>query len=450
MSTPASRASGVGRAGRLAESVGEVRDGVLHLGGLSVGHLAELVGTPYFAYHGEAVEERIRAVREALGEGTDLYFSIKANPSLGLCQLIAGLGAGAELASIGELHLARAAGFPPGRVLFAGPGKTDEELEAAVRWGIQSVNVESAAEIARLEEVGRRFSSRVPVCLRVNPRDQVLGAQMRMGGGNTQFGIDEELLPETIARFGACQHVAIVGIHVYVGSQLVDVDALAAHHHDVLDIAEAVGGQLDRPLEIIDLGGGFAVPYFEGSHDFDLAAFASAFADVRRRHRLSPALAAAKLVIELGRYLVAEAGIYVTRVLDVKASRGVRYVVLDGGMNHHITATGNFGQVFRRPYPVAVLDRMDEECDAVAAVVGPCCTPLDAFGREIPVPADVKEGDLIGVFYSGAYGLSASSVGFLSHPTPAEVLVHRGRAHVLRPQGRADQVLDGQLPFAQP
>jgi diaminopimelate decarboxylase len=415
----------------------------MHVGGVAVSALADLVRTPYYVYDGDAVIAKVREVRAALGPETDLYFSIKANPSLGICQLMAREGVGAELASIGELHLARKAGFPARKAIFAGPGKTREELEQAVSWGIESVNVESAGEIARLAAIAAGLDRPVRACLRINPREQVKGAQMRMGGGHTQFGIDEELVPEVIERYREHTHLRLVGLHVYVGSQIADVSALIAHCHRVVDLALDVAERLGRPLEAIDLGGGFAVPYFEGSPEFDLSAFAASYRDVVARCRRSPHLARARLIIELGRYLVAESGLYVARVVDVKVSRGVTYVVADGGMNHHITATGNFGQVFRKPYPVAVLNRLNEACDTPVSFVGPCCTPLDTIGQGIPAPK-VEVGDLLGIFYSGAYGYSASSLGFLSHPTPAEVMVLGGRAHVLRAPGRPDGILDGQ------
>jgi diaminopimelate decarboxylase len=428
---------------RLVELLGGIDKGEMHVGGIPVRALAQQVGTPFYAYNGDALVQKVRAVRTALGPETELYFSIKANPSLGVCQLVAREGVGAELASIGELHVAEKAGFPAARAIFAGPGKTNEELERAVRWGIESVNVESAGEMERLATVAAQLGKPARACLRINPKEQVKGAQMRMGGGPTQFGIDEEDLGAVIERFRGRSHLSIVGIHVYVGSQVFDIDALIANCQHILDISVGVAERLGKPLESIDLGGGFAVPYFDNSPDFDLPAFSKAYRAVVDRCKATPLLAKAKLIIELGRYLVAESGLYVTRVLDVKSSRGTTYVVADGGMNHHITATGNFGQVFRKPYPVAILNRMTDRCDTQVAVVGPCCTPLDVIGQKIAAPK-VEVGDLVGIFYSGAYGYSASSLGFLSHPTPAEVLIMGGKATVLRDAGKPDGVLAGQ------
>jgi diaminopimelate decarboxylase len=415
----------------------------LTFGTVPVSQIAAQVGTPFFAYGGDALLARLRHVKAALGSETELYFSLKANPSLGLCQLVAREGIGAELASIGELLLAQRAGFKPQNVIFAGPGKTDHELKEAVAWGIESVNVESTGELLRLAGFAKAAGKTARASLRINPKNQVKGSQMRMGGGHTQFGIDEELVPDAIAAVRANPHVSIVGIHVYVGSQIFDVDALLAHCSLVIDMAAAVAEQSGKPIETIDFGGGFAVPYFDNSQDFDLAAFAKGFASLVQQARLTRGLETFRPIIELGRYLVAEAGVYVTKVIDLKSSRGVTYAVADGGMNHHITATGNFGQVFRKPYPVAVLNRMTQACSTPFAVVGPCCTPLDVLGAKIDLPA-LAIGDLVGVFYSGAYGYSASSLMFLSHPTPAEVLILDDKVHVLRDAGAPDQVLVGQ------
>ncbi|MDP3235480.1 MAG: type III PLP-dependent enzyme [Myxococcales bacterium] len=442
MSTPARS----DRTRPLLERLGEMRDGELVIEGHAVSALAERVGTPLYVYRSAVVLEQVQALRAALGSETELYFSIKANPSVGLCQVLARAGVGAELASIGELRVAQAASFAPEHVLFAGPGKTERELTEAVRWGIGAINVESLGELTRVIATARRLGKRQTVCLRINPREQVQGAQMRMGGGPTQFGLDEELMPEAVRLAAAAPDaVDLAGLHVYAGSQMTDVEAIIANWEHVLGLAEALA-DLGVVVRKVDLGGGFGVPYFEGQPEFDLPGLGRAFASrIAARARSSPKLAQARLIIELGRYLCAAAGLYVTRVLDVKESRGTRYVVTDGGMNHHITATGNFGQVFRKAYPMVNLSRLETTPAQAATVVGPCCTPLDQFGTKLNLEA--SPGELVGVLYSGAYGLSASSQGFLSHPTPAEVLIHEGRVHVLREGGAEDAVVTAQRPL---
>ncbi len=419
----------------------------LKLGPVSVSELAQQVSTPFYAYSGDMVANQLRRVQHALGPETDVYYSLKANPSLGVCQVIGREGAGAEVASAGELLLARKAGFSPDKIIFAGPGKTEDELTLAVEMGILSINAESPGEISRVAAIAARLKKPARIGLRVNPAEAVQGAQMRMGGGAQQFGFDEEMLPEVLDRFGSAPYLSIAGVHVYAGSQMFDTAAILANCQKTSQLARQIAARLERPLETADFGGGFGVPYFENSPEFDLEGFGTGYRGLVSELRKDPLLAKTRLIVELGRYIVAEAGVYVTRVVDTKSSRGKTFVVTDGGMNHHITATGNFGQVFRKSYPVAVLNRMSEPAAGPVSVVGPCCTPLDVIcqNQEMPV---VKVGDLIGIFYSGAYGYSASSLGFLSHPTPAEVLVWKGQTAVLRTAGRADQVLDGQKGLA--
>ncbi len=429
------------KAQALARLLGARSGEEFSLGGIAISAIAERVGTPFFAYAGDALINRLRHVKKVLGPEVELFFSLKANPSLGLSELIAREGIGAELASIGELRLAQRAGFSPRKAIFAGPGKTDQELREAIEWGLESINVESEGELVRVGQAAARAGKTARVSLRINPAQQVKGAQMRMTGGPTQFGIDEEQLDDLLARHARHPRISLVGIHVYVGSQIADVEALLEHCRQVIELAARVSAHTGTPLETIDFGGGFAVPYFENSPDFDLETFARGFQTIVSEGRQR--LGNFRPMIELGRYLVAECGLYVTRVIDVKQSRGVSYAVADGGMNHHITATGNFGQVFRKSFPMLVLNRLEHACDSSFSVVGPCCTPLDVLGQKLELP-NIARGDLIGVFYSGAYGYSASSLNFLSHPTPAEALVLEGELHVLREAGEADHVLLGQ------
>jgi diaminopimelate decarboxylase len=428
---------------RLARALGDARDGRLRVGSVELGRLAGRISTPCYIYSGDAVVERARRVQWALGRETHLYYSLKANPSLGLCQLMARQDVGAEVASIGELALAQKAGFAPQKTIFAGPGKTDDELELAAASGILSVNVESSGELERLAGIARRLGKPAQAALRVNPTLPVSGSQMRMGGGPQQFGIDEEDLADVVRAFRGRPYLGLVGLHVYAGTQIFDVAGLLEHCRRVVELGRTMSQYLGKPLSVLDFGGGFGVPYFADSPEFDLDGFTQGYRQLVQICQADPGLAPARLIIELGRYLVAEAGVYVTRVVDVKRSRGQTFVVTNGGMNHHIIATGNFGQVFRKPYPIAPIDALEAPTEERVSIVGPCCTPLDTFARDLPFPR-VRVGDLIGVFCSGAYGYSASSLAFLSHPTPAEALVWQDQVYVLREPGRADQVLEGQ------
>src|ERR687894_2116680 len=410
--------------------------------GVPISRIAEDYGTPFYLYHGEMISGRVRRVHEALG--TEVSYSVKANPSLGVCQLIASQReAGAEVASSGELAVARAAGFEPEDIVFAGPGKTDDELGRAVEEGIFAVNVESLGEIDRLAGKAREAGKSIGVGLRINPEAQLMGSGMRMGGTVGQFGMDQAELGEAVRKTLGRAELTLRGIHVYTATQVFEVGPLLEHCRNILEIALETADYAGQPLEMIDFGGGFGVPYFEKMVEFDLDTFGEGFRQLLETYRSDPRLERCRFLFELGRYLVADAGVYVTRVVDVKQMRGKTFVVTDGGMNHHLTATGNMGQVFRKSYPLLNLTRTDGVPEEGTAVAGPCCTPLDMFGSNIPL-AETEVGDLIGVFYSGAYGFSASNLGFLSHPAPAELLLWGGEAHLLRAGGRPEDVLEGQ------
>ena len=426
----------------LAERLGGEREGEFAPSGVPISEIAREYGTPFYLYHGETIVERVRRVREALG--TEVSYSVKANPSLGVCQLIAReREAGAEVASSGELTVARAAGFEPEDIVFAGPGKTDDELRRVVEEGIFADNVESLGEIDRLAGIAGEMGRKIGVGLRINPAAQLMGSQMRMGGTVGQFGMDQAELDAAVAKTLSHPELILRGVHVYTATQVFEVEPLLEHCRNIFEIALQTADYAGRPLEMIDFGGGFGVPYFEKMTEFDLASFGAGFRELLNTYRSDSRLERCRFLFELGRYLVADAGVYVTRAVDVKQTRGKTFVVTDGGMNHHLTATGNMGQVFRKSYPLLNLTRMSGVPEEGVAVAGPCCTPLDMFGSNISL-AEPEVGDLIGVFYSGAYGFSASNLGFLSHPAPAEVLLWHGAAHQLRAGGKPEDVLDGQ------
>jgi diaminopimelate decarboxylase len=429
----------------LAERLGGERDGEFAPSGVPISEIARNFGTPFYLYHGETIVGRVRRVREAVG--TEVSYSVKANPSLGVCQLIAReREAGAEVASSGELAVALEAGFEPEDIVFAGPGKTDDELRRVVEAGIFADNVESLGEIDRLAKIAKAMGREIGVGLRINPTAQLMGSQMRMGGTVGQFGMDQAELREAVEKTLSHPELILRGIHVYTATQVFEVEPLLEHCRNIFEIALEAADYAGGPLEMIDFGGGFGVPYFEKMSEFDLERFGEGFRELLNAYRTDPRLEGCRFLFELGRYLVADSGVYVTRAVDVKQTRGKTFVVTDGGMNHHLTATGNMGQVFRKSYPLLNLTRMSGVPEEGVAVAGPCCTPLDMFGSNISL-ADPEVGDLIGVFYSGAYGFSASNLGFLSHPAPAEVLLWRGEAHLLRAGGKPEDVLDGQEPL---
>jgi diaminopimelate decarboxylase len=396
-----------------------VVDGELLVGGLRLSVLAARVGqTPFYAYSRELLRARVAMLRAALPAAVKLHYAMKANPMPALVQCMAGLVDGIDVASAGELKVALDAGADPAEVSFAGPGKRDAELHQAVAAGVL-VNVESPRELPVLAAASQALGLPARVAVRVNPDFELKGSGMKMGGGPKQFGIDADAVPAALAEIDRLG-LAFEGFHLFAGSQNLRADSICEAQRRSYELALRLAGDAPAPVRFLNLGGGFGIPYFPGEQRLDLAPIGDNLAALVAR--AAQELPAAAIVIELGRYLVGEAGLYVTRVVDRKVSRGQVYLVCDGGLNHQLAASGNFGQVVRKNYPVAVGTRMAAPAAEPAMVVGPLCTPLDLLGERMELPAAL-EGDLVVVFQSGAYGASASPQAFLGHPACAEVLV---------------------------
>jgi diaminopimelate decarboxylase len=416
-------------AGYFASSAGE-----LLVGGVPVGALAAAHGTPLFAYDAGVLDRKWTLLREALPPEFAIAYSVKANPSPRILRHFLAKGSLLEVASGGELRRAAEAGCPPERIFFAGPGKTEAELELALRQGIREIHAESPLELRRIGEIARRLDVRARVAVRVNPGVEVQGGAMRMGGKPTPFGVDEESLDTVLDPILRDAAIDLRGLHVYAGTQILDPVVLARQYRRALDIARRVAERVGHPLHTLDFGGGLGIPYFPGEVELDMAKLREELRALMAEVEGDPRLAGTELLVEPGRYLVGEAGVYITRLLDLKVSRGKTFLVVDGGMNHHLAASGNLGQVIKRNFPVAVVNRLEAEPTVTADIVGPLCTPLDTLARDLPVPSP-SVGDLIGIFQSGAYALTASPVDFLGHPFPAEVLVQNGRVDVIRARG---------------
>lgn len=394
-------------------------DGELLFGGMRLSQLARRVGrTPFYAYDREALRARVDELRAILPAEISLHYAMKANPMPALVAFMAALVDGIDVASAGELAVALDAGADPRDVSFAGPGKSDIELAQAAAAGIL-INCESLREIALLGEIARSTGRPARVAVRVNPDFELKSSGMKMGGGPKQFGIDAEQVPEALREI-ARQALAFEGFHIFSGSQNLRAESICEAQNKAYELALRLSANAPGPVRVLNLGGGFGIPYFPGERPLELAPIGANLAALAERARRE--MPQAELVLELGRYLVGEAGIYVCRVIDRKVSRGEVFLVTDGGLHHHLAASGNFGQVIRKNYPVAIGTKMNAATREIASVVGPLCTPLDllADGTEL---ARADAGDLVVVFQSGAYGRSASPIGFLSHAGPAEVLV---------------------------
>jgi diaminopimelate decarboxylase len=399
----------------------------LLVGGVKASDLARDFGTPLYAYDAGLIRRAYRDLAGAVAGFAGIHYSIKANPNPDIVRVLLAEGAGVEIASIGEYRTARQAGVDPARILFAGPGKRRAELAEVVRDGIGEIHLESVEEIATLEAVAAAASRRVAVAIRINPVAEMQGGAMRMGGKPAPFGFDEEEADAVVDRIAASGHLDLSGVHLFAGTQILDAGVLAAQWRHGLDVAGRVARRLGRPLRTIDLGGGLGIPYFQGETALDLAALKAALPGLIAAKADDPFIRDAAVVIEPGRYLVGPSGIYLSGVIAAKVSRGQRFLVVDGGMHHHLAASGNLGQVIKRDYPLVAANRMNAGPGGPASVVGPLCTPLDTLARKVALPV-LEAGDLVAILQSGAYGVSASPVGFLSHDRPAEVLVDEGTA----------------------
>ena len=396
-----------------------VLDGELRVANMRLSQLAQRVGrTPFYAYERASLRQRVDDLRAVLPAEIRLHYAMKANPMRELVAYMATLVDGIDVASAGELAVALAAGADPCEVSFAGPGKSEAELAQAAAAGIL-INIESMREMRLLADISLRTGHPARVAVRVNPDFELKSSGMRMSGGPKQFGIDAEQVPEALAHIGQ-QGLVFEGFHIFSGSQNLQAASICESQIKVFELALRLAEDAPEPVRVLNLGGGFGIPYFPGEQPLNLDPIATNLhALVERAKRELPQ---AELVIELGRYLVGEAGIYVCRVVDRKISRGEVFLITDGGLHQHLAASGNFGQVIRKNYPVAIGTKMDAQPREFASVVGPLCTPLDLLADRMELArADV--GDLVVVFQSGAYGRSASPIDFLSHPPPLELLV---------------------------
>ncbi|MGN6486456.1 MAG: pyridoxal-dependent decarboxylase, exosortase A system-associated [Devosia sp.] len=392
----------------------------LLVGGVPLGRLAERVGsTPFFAYDRKLIEARIGRLRSMLPGAVKLAYAMKANPMPAVVHLLSGLVDGFDVASAQELHRALDTGMGPEDISFAGPGKTTHELTCAIAAGV-TIELESPLEAQRAAAAGDRLGIRPRVAIRINPDFVVRGSGMRMGGGAQQFGVDAENVPDLLRDLGATD-LDFVGFHIFAGSQNLDAAIIAGAQRRSLELILALARDCPAPIRYLNLGGGFGIPYFEHDRPLDLARVGGNLAELVDTV-VARELPEARVTIELGRYITGEAGVYVSRVIDRKTSRGKTYIVTDGGMHHQLAASGNLGQAIRRNYPLAIGNRMQGAPLETVSVVGCLCTPLDLLGENVALPSP-KVGDLVVVFQSGAYGLSASPTGFLGHPAPLECLV---------------------------
>lgn len=394
-------------------------NGCLEMDGISVTELAKRAGrTPFYVYERSKIAARVAELRQHLPEAIKLHYAIKANPMPDVVQHLAKLVDGFDIASVREMHVALNTTMAAKHISFAGPGKTAAELAEAVSAGIV-INIESERELNIIDRLAQEQGCIAPIAIRVNPDFELKSSGMKMSGGAKPFGIDAERVPALLEQY-RWNSTRFVGLHVYCGSQNLRSAAIIEAQQKTFELALRLLEHAPYPATWLNIGGGFGIPYFAGEAPLDLTPIGENLQSLLTTY--AHRLAGMEIIIELGRYLVGEAGIYVCRVIDRKISRGQVFLITDGGLHHHLAASGNFGQVLRKNYPVIVANKANSPQREIASVVGPLCTPLDILTDKADM-AQADVGDLIAVMQSGAYGATASPINFLSHPAPIEILI---------------------------
>jgi diaminopimelate decarboxylase len=396
-----------------------VVDDCLQIGGMPLTRLTARVGrTPFFAYDRQLLKQRVELLRSKLPSAIELHYAIKANPMPALVQYMSGLVNGLDVASAGEMRVALDAGMDPDEISFAGPGKMPWELRAAIAAGIV-INMESENELETIARLVKELAINAKVAVRVNPDFELKSSGMKMGGGPKQFGVDAERVPAMLKRIGELE-LDFQGFHIFSGSQNLKAEAIIEAQEKTFALGLRLAEDAPSPVKLFNIGGGFGIPYFPGENRLDLDPIGASLE--RWVPYVKERLPQARIVVELGRYLVGEAGIYVAEIVDRKISRDHVFLITNGGLHHQLAASGNFGQVIRKNYPVVIGNRIQGDEREVVSVVGPLCTPLDLLADKMEL-AQADIGDLVVVFQSGAYGMTASPAAFLGHPPALEVLV---------------------------
>ncbi|MDG2046580.1 MAG: pyridoxal-dependent decarboxylase, exosortase A system-associated [Halioglobus sp.] len=396
-----------------------IADNCLQIGGQPLIDIARQLGsTPFYAYDRAVMRTQTDQLRDALPAAVHLHYAMKANPMPEVVSYLAELADGLDVASAGELKVALEAGAAPINISFAGPGKSDADLQAAIDSGV-IINMESNGEMLRIAALAENKSVRPRVAIRVNPDFELKSAGMKMGSGPKPFGVDAECVPAMLKTLGRLP-LEFMGFHIFSGSQNLQEQAIIDAQAKTFELAFRLAQFAPSPVRWLNIGGGLGVPYFPGEQRLDLAAIgANLLPLIETARKKFPEI---EIIMELGRYLTAEAGIYVCEVLDRKVSRGQTFLITNGGLHHHLAASGNFGQIIRKNYPLCLGNRMSADALEVVNVVGPLCTPLDVLGDKVKLPR-AYPGDLVVVFQSGAYGFSASPKDFLNHPYPKQILL---------------------------
>jgi len=396
--------------------------------------------TPLYFYDGDKIEENVKLLKNSIMNGANLFFSMKANPLVGLCRLMTKLGCGIEVASKGELYLALKSGCDPNNIIFSSPGKSRDELEYAVGKHIHIINVESLEELELINQIAEEQKWCVNVAIRINPKESQMNAKIKMSGVSSQFGIEEAAIDDTTMNIiKGMKNIKLVGIQVYMGTQILQCEDIINNTEYIIKLALELSGKYHFKLLYINMGGGFGVPYFRNEKNLDMEQISKGMKLLSSKYKAD--LENVELVFESGRFIMAEAGKFVTKVLYKKESKGEKYIICDGGSNFH-AASAFLGRSIRNNYPIHSIP--DQEEKEEMTVTGPLCTPTDVIGQSVQINKDIKAGDYIVIDKSGAYGVTYSPLAFLGHISPIEIMKYKQKTYVLKKRGEIENNMIGQ------
>lgn len=403
--------------------------------------LAQQYGTPFYFYDKAVITENYNRLKESIFPGAKLFYSMKANPALGVCQVFHGLGSGIETASMGELYAALEAGFEPKQIIFTSPGKTRREIEFALKHRIRLMNIESLAEAHLVDEAAGALGTTADIGIRINPAASYSNAKIKMSGVASQFGNEEaDIDAEFFRELGALRHLSLQGIQVYMGTQMLLAEDIIKNTEYIMDMALSMSEEFGFPLKYLNVGGGFGVKYFKNETPLDLTILKEGMAALGEK--FGKGLEDTEVIFESGRFLMADAGVFVTQALYVKESKGQKFVVCDGGSNFHSSAAF-LGRFVRNNFPLHTIPAGTETSECT--ICGPLCTALDVIGQKVAVNADIAQGDLVVVEQSGAYGYTYSPCRFLSHEQPMELMADGDATYVIRERESVEDLVKCQL-----
>lgn len=402
--------------------------------------LAQKYGTPLYIYDRAEMEKNYALLKDSIFPGAKLFYSMKANPALGVCQVFRSMGSGIDAASAGELYTALEAGFDAGQILFTSPGKTWQEIEFALKHNIRRINVESLAEACMVDEAAAALGVKAQIGVRVNPAVCYSNAKIKMSGVASQFGIEEaELTKAFFGKLQSLKNLSVQGIQVYMGTQMLLAEDIIKNTEYTMDMAVRLSKEHGFALDYLNVGGGFGVQYFKNETPLDLGLLKAGMESLKERY--GKELQNTEIIFESGRFLMAQAGVFVTEILHIKESKGQRFAVCDGGSNFHSSAAF-LGRYIRNNFPMRAIPEGTETAECT--VCGPLCTALDVIGQKVPLNKDLAPGDLVAIEKSGAYGYTYSPCKFLSHEQPVELMTDGSSEHVIRERTATEEILDGQ------